>query len=568
MPTQYSRIPSGKPFLADYVALKIQHVTPANLTLDNINDFFNDPNIFLDLDDEFVLPLFLSLDTIKEDQFADWIKKLDKQLRDLFFKNDKKLKAAFEQSEQSDYWEKLWYHVKRNSQVEDIDIENAFVYSYIKALIASLKKRADECKPHQLINKFQEVDKMTTELHQSIKSTPPKKSYWDKTVDIFGGFSEAANIGIVSEMVNKWWPAIMVIGHGFFSTLAFITDPVIYCFKSLIRITRLVGRNIFGVTFDEEKNGTHKWQTAADLTSLGFFAVSVPLFFGLILTGPIGITVGWVSALIGLSIVGYVDYAHQAKLARENYINKHKEFIVAANEYKKICESPDEKPDAKKHAYEQMVLSRQVKDIAYKEYKTKQYAKRLFMGLLVGLAVLLICGSAALFAPPALAPILFIASKVASGYLGLIAAGRFFNWARSGKEPQQSVVELAPAPAPSPEVSQNIHRALQSAIPNPKRLVEIKAKAPQIEGLTVTEANEAIRKYETYKKSRFFNKTSIESVNVIDELRGTCSDPSKTDLDRALLANSYFADRKNEGKAFYNILSETMSERVAKSRTR
>src|SRR5690606_5047935 len=127
-----------------------------------------------------------------------------------------------------------------------------------------------------------------------------------------------------------------------------------------------------------------------------------------------------------------VDYSHRSTLTRNNYLNKHEEFVSAAEEYQNICESGHATPQEKQRAYEQMVLCRQTKDAAYAEYQNVKNGKRLFMGLLVGLAVLLVCGSAAAFAPPALVPILFIASKIASAYLGTIAAGRFLNWLASG----------------------------------------------------------------------------------------------------------------------------------------
>jgi hypothetical protein len=234
-----------------------------------------------------------------------------------------------------------------------------------------------------------------------INEPTQKKSIWDRAVHIFSILSEAANIGIVIEIIAKWWPALLTLGQGFLSLIPFYSDPIIYFFKSLIRLTKLVGRTLFGITFADEKNGGHPWQTLGDILSLSFFSLSVPMFLGAVVSGPVGITIGWSLALCGLCVVGFFDYRYQAKVAQMKY------------------KQADEKES----------------DLLFKEYRSKRNSYILYMGLLLGLGCLLICGSAALFAPPALAPILVIISKAASCYLGLIAAGRFYNWVVSHKKP-------------------------------------------------------------------------------------------------------------------------------------
>jgi len=255
-----------------------------------------------------------------------------------------------------------------------------------------------------------------------------KNRYWDKTINTFAFFSEAANIGIVIQMISKWWPPLMTIGRGVFSSFVAIADPAIYFFKSLIRLTKIVGRAYFDVKFEEEKNGTHKWQTQADIASLSFFTLAIPMFLGLIITGPVGITVAWALALTGLSVVGYFDYFHQEKLALDTYNQKLQKFS-------------DDIADDKKSS-----SSRELQH-AYRDYVAARNSKWLFVGLLVGLALLLLCGSAAVFAPPALVPLLFITSKVASGFLAFIACARFANWRWSKKNnaaSSESLISLSP----------------------------------------------------------------------------------------------------------------------------
>lgn len=258
------------------------------------------------------------------------------------------------------------------------------------------------------------------------KATEPKNtSPWDKALYVSAILSEVANIGIVIEVIAKWWPALLTIGLGIFSHIVYYSDPIIYCFKSLNRLTRIVGRTFFDITFDEEKNGEHPWQTAGDILSLSFYILAIPFFFGSILSGPIGITIGWSFALCGLCVVGFFDYRYQKVKAQEQYEKTAAYFLVLQNSCNDAS-SPELKA--------QLITSEREKNNRYEEYQSKRNSYFLYMGLLLGLGCLLICGSAALFAPPTIAPVLFIISKVASGYLGCIALGRFYNWITSNKK--------------------------------------------------------------------------------------------------------------------------------------
>lgn len=227
-----------------------------------------------------------------------------------------------------------------------------------------------------------------------------KKSWWDKLITFFVIMSEASNIGIVIDMASQWYKPILTVAGGILGSLVYYADPIIYCFKSLVRLTRIVGREVFGVTFEEEKNGAHKYQTAADVASLTMFGLSIALFIGALIAPPIGITVAWCFALGGLGIGGYFDYSHQEKLAHDKY----------------------------KRLLDEGAPAHEIDNVR-KDYISKRNSKRLFYGLLIGLTLLLICGSAAVFAPPALAPILYVVSKIASAYLVGIALSRFANFA-------------------------------------------------------------------------------------------------------------------------------------------
>jgi hypothetical protein len=224
------------------------------------------------------------------------------------------------------------------------------------------------------------------------------QSAWQRAVDWLSIGSEASNIGIVFVVLTNLIPPLLAVGKEFISTISFLTDPAIYCFKALIRVVRLIGREGFGFVFEEELHGKHEWQTLGDATTLALFSLAIPLFLGVIISGPVGITTAWAVALIGLGIVGFFDYYHPAKLAEE-----HLQTL-----------DPSLPPEARA-------------DLE-KDCTSRKNSARLFGALLIGLTLLLISGSAAAFAPPLLIPILLMISKIASVYLTCIAVARFSNF--------------------------------------------------------------------------------------------------------------------------------------------
>ena len=231
---------------------------------------------------------------------------------------------------------------------------------------------------------------------------------WQKTVTIFTLLAEAANIGIVLEVAARWLPSFAALAaSGPIAQLMIISDPLIYGFRALIRITRLIGRTFFKISFEEEKHATpseSKEHTIGDLVSLSLFSLSIAFFLGAI-APPIGVTLAWTMGLSGLAVAGYFDYYLPEQ--------RSKAYFEKRNQNKST--TPQELAEAKN------------------EYLKKKNSKRLFMALLVGLSLLLICGSASTFASPALAPALAVTSKLASIFLGGIACGRFLNWWFSGK---------------------------------------------------------------------------------------------------------------------------------------
>ncbi len=364
-----------------------------------------------------------------------------------------------------------------------------------------------------------------------------RKSYlWDKAVHYFGICSEAANIGIVLEIIGRWWPALMLVGGGFFSLLVFISDPAIYFFKSLIRLTRIIGREGFGIQFTEEKNGVHRWQTWADILSLTLFSLTIPLFLGLIVSGPIGVILAWVFGLSALCIVGYFDYNHQKNRAYIQFMDCHKVFANDLDAFEKAND------DDREEKYQAMLQSRQLKDEAYADYQTKRNSNRLYMGLLIGLAFLLICGSLAALVPPAIAPILLIVSKIASAYLVAIAVGRFSNWIRHKKVSTGSTPKILLALDASNSPSNEAERP-----------------APSFP-MTQAAVRQVIEQYKNYKTKHFFSRTSDASRCLVQSLKASVQDENKTDAYRTSLVCTYLNDVKNQGRALYTIVSKSLED--------
>ncbi|MDR3476753.1 MAG: hypothetical protein P4M14_01815 [Gammaproteobacteria bacterium] len=265
-----------------------------------------------------------------------------------------------------------------------------------------------------------------------------KNHYWQKTVDGLNVAAEVSNFGIFFQVVSAWLPFIQAMGAGVIGMMAAFTDPMIYFFRSLIRVTRVVGREFFGITLDDEENGAHKHQTAADIASMILFSIAIPLFFGLIIASPVGITVAWGLAISGLGVAGYFDYAYPARMAKEKYENLKND----------------------ENANPQDVAN------ALKDFEIKQTAKRFFFSLIFSVGLLVICTSAAVFAPPMIVPALFILSKVASALLGLIAVGRFVNSRRSKEAEMKAAAEADNAERLTEEATLNSTPDLQKTSDN------------------------------------------------------------------------------------------------------
>ncbi|HVY53412.1 MAG TPA: hypothetical protein VHA13_02715, partial [Gammaproteobacteria bacterium] len=241
-------------------------------------------------------------------------------------------------------------------------------------------------------------------FYQEREKENNKNRPWKRIALLFNTCAEISNVGILIQIIAKWIPSFAVLAQsaGFVWLMA-IADPMIYFFRSLIRLTRLIGRNFFGIAFEEERDESPRFQkirTIADLISMSLFVVAILCFAGILIAPPVNLTIAWSVALTGLLPIGFFDYFYPARKITKQY-NRYKNDIH---------------------------IKAETKDRLEAKYIHAQNAKKLYMALLVGLGLLLICGTAAAFAPPLLVPILIITSKIASLFLGGIAIGRFANF--------------------------------------------------------------------------------------------------------------------------------------------
>lgn len=228
-----------------------------------------------------------------------------------------------------------------------------------------------------------------------------RKARFLKFDKLFYRLSEACNISILLKIIGSWIPIFgTLIATGPLAYFIFISDPLIYFFKALKRLTRLIGRNQ-QVEFEEEKNGKpHQWQTAADILTLVLSLSVVALFtIAVSLSLPGLTTLGWAIGICSLGIVTYFDYWWPEKLAHKKYI-----------------EAQEDSP----HDKEQL-------NLLEKEYENLRFERQANLGTVISVALLLICGSAAVFAPPLLADVLLITSKIASIALGFLGCARLYH---------------------------------------------------------------------------------------------------------------------------------------------
>lgn len=250
------------------------------------------------------------------------------------------------------------------------------------------------------------IDKQSTQhlpmrmLAESKTQNLKKFIKWHWLVKALSICAELANFGIFLEAIARWLPSFRaIVNTTILGSMMDVLDPLIYVFRSLIRVVRLVGRNIFNVMFEEEAHGTHPYQNLADVTVLILFCLAIATFTGLLVPPPFALTAAWALALSGLSINWYFDYIYPTERAFAKY-------------QLSVTKKDDESTQLQ----------------AQEEFEHRRHSMFLFGLVLVGLFFLLVCGSAVIIAPPAVDDALDILSKMGSVFLGIIGCGRLLHW--------------------------------------------------------------------------------------------------------------------------------------------
>jgi hypothetical protein len=148
-----------------------------------------------------------------------------------------------------------------------------------------------------------------------MSSTPQEHAQWRSSITIFSALSEFCNAGIVIHIIDMFYHSIMLVAAGTFAFFAHYADVGIYIFKSLSRLTKLLGRSLLGIEFEEDIKKHSLLHCLLDFLALLFFITTIVLLFAV--SSPIAGTLAWISALIGLSIVGYTDYYITQKDSKE-----------------------------------------------------------------------------------------------------------------------------------------------------------------------------------------------------------------------------------------------------------
>ncbi len=146
---------------------------------------------------------------------------------------------------------------------------------------------------------------------------------WHTIVCILTVLAVICNLGIFVHIAIPFLPfifhgAILAKASLFLQWFTYLSDPLIYIFKTLNRMTRYIGRRN-GVEFIEEKFGVHEWQNKADLFTTFLFLIAIAAFFTPAAIFPLQAFVGWVVGIIGVSINLYFDEIHPAKKAKIKY---------------------------------------------------------------------------------------------------------------------------------------------------------------------------------------------------------------------------------------------------------
>lgn len=223
-----------------------------------------------------------------------------------------------------------------------------------------------------------------------------KKNYWWQWwVDTFNACAEVANTGIGIKIVENWFPVLHSLLGGADAIIEANADPLIYFFRFLTRVVRVIGREYFHIVLDEEeKDRAHPHLTRGDIISGAFLMCSVPFFF----LSPMLVLVGWGIAMAGMWTMFHYDYVYPAQKAFIDYRN-------ARNEG---------------HSHAEV-------ETAYHDYKTLEVSRNFYFVTLLSVMLLAITHAAIPVAPLIIVPVLTFISTLAGSMAALALVTRLYN---------------------------------------------------------------------------------------------------------------------------------------------
>lgn len=275
------------------------------------------------------------------------------------------------------------------------------------------------------------IHEMSSTPYEIDCNIPNPKPWW-KTIEIFSVLSEFCNIGIVIGIVNLFYTPIRFIAFGAFALIEHYMEAFIYIFKALIRTTKILGRILFNIQFEEDVLQHNKLQTTLDLIALSLFIATVVLLTAV--TSIYATTIAWVVSFIGLIVIDYSDYYLTKLASRETLKNNVLKLLTMIQS--QMTEQVVEDPQSLMKAFNELKLH-------YFQHEIKNKSFILYNMLLLGVGTLLICSSATAFTSGLTFLILGIIAKLASAYLGGIAIMRFHNYLKT-KCQTQNDSSLAP----------------------------------------------------------------------------------------------------------------------------
>ncbi|MCE3237334.1 MAG: hypothetical protein K0R24_315 [Gammaproteobacteria bacterium] len=234
---------------------------------------------------------------------------------------------------------------------------------------------------------------------------------WRKVINAFSALADAANAaGIGSHIIISLLPIGTALLESVFSVLTFYADPLIYCFRAAIRVTRLIGRKFYSpdeTDFEEEEYGVHPDQNKVDVIATGLFLMAIGLFFVPSSLLALQAALAWFLGLAGTVMTIYFDHYWPSLQAQEKLTKLDK----TSHEYKEKYEK------AETYANQ------------------KYYSTRLYATLICGMLMLLVIGSITTAGFPLSATTVLLLNGIAkAGSVLLVAVNvaRPINWAFPG----------------------------------------------------------------------------------------------------------------------------------------